>query len=783
MSNSRPLSRILSGLRSSVSRRLFALVVLSLGSGAFVAEYTRVPVTDLSVGNVASRTIRATSSFPFVDWEATLERQRAAEAREQPVFDFDSTQSGKTRNRVSEAFEMARHRLGNQEAEDAGAEALLKSDFLSALNLSLDPTTMGRLVAQGFSKDIEALSSNLISGELGRFIIADRSLLPDTERPIAVVRILQDSRDEIVLDGFSKLVVPDEVRRNIKMAAFDSDDGVMPAEARLAAVAIAQAAVRPNFANNQLLTEERRRDAREQVLDVVIQVQRGTTIVREGEVVTQPQVETLNAMKATRGGASAASLFFAISFFSGLVFLSLYVFASGFIKKFSMRARDVEASAFLGLVVLGLSRLILDLSEPMAAALGSGIPATSMWYLAPIAGGAMLVRILVNSETALVWVTGMSLMGGMMMDQQAIYTIFFMCSGLVAAGGIAHTKERVNVLRAGLMTGLVNAALALLISLLQVQLGEVGYASAAQPLWDMGFAFLAGNLSAIIVLGMVPMFELFGFVTDYKLLELANLNHPLLRQLMLRAPGTYHHSVIVGSLAEGAAESIGCNALLTRVSCYFHDIGKAVKPNYFIENLRDAPNPHDRLQPHQSARIIINHVVDGAALARQYKLPKPIVDGIWTHHGTGVIQYFYAKAVEAAEEGQVVDVDDFRYPGALPNTRETGIIFLADRVEAACRTLPDPTREAISAMIEKLVNSAVTDGQLVECPLTISELYTVIDTFTETLLGIYHHRIEYPGMPVMPPKGDQGLAASIITLDVAAQPADEEVALNPTPEA
>jgi membrane-associated HD superfamily phosphohydrolase len=193
MSNSRPLGRILSGLRSSVSRRLFALVVLSLGSGAFVAEYTRVPVTDLSVGNVATRTIRATSSFPFVDWEATLERQRAAEAREQPVFDFDSTQSGKTRNRVSEAFEMARHRLGNQEAEDAGAEALLKSDFLSALNLSLDPTTMDRLVAQGFSKDIESLASNLISGELGRFIIADRSLLPDIERPIAVVRILQNS--------------------------------------------------------------------------------------------------------------------------------------------------------------------------------------------------------------------------------------------------------------------------------------------------------------------------------------------------------------------------------------------------------------------------------------------------------------------------------------------------------------------------------------------------------------------------------------------------------------
>jgi hypothetical protein len=225
---------------------------------------------------------------------------------------------------------------------------------------------------------------------------------------------------------------------------------------------------------------------------------------------------------------------------------------------------------------------------------------------------------------------------------------------------------------------------------------------------------------------------------------------------------------------------------MTRVSCYFHDIGKAVKPSYFIENLRDAPNPHDRLAPHQSARIIINHVLDGQALAKQYKLPKPIVDAIMMHHGTGVIQYFYAKAVEEAEEGMKVDVDDFRYPGELPSTREAGIIFLADRVEAACRTLKDPTRESIRAMIEKLVNGAVTDSQLVQCPLTISELYTVIDTFTETLLGIYHHRIEYPGMPVLPPKGDTVSKSSIITLDVAGNTGsneDSEVALSPTPEA
>lgn len=791
MSEAHPIVRFFRVLRGDAARRLFALLVLSLGAGAFVTEYTRLPVDDIQVGGVASRSIRAVTSFPFVDWEATLERQRSEESRVQPVFDFDTTLSGRLRGRIGEAFEMSRHRFQSLQASPAGlpskADSLgtIRADFLASLGLSLDPTTLDRVVAQGFSVQMEHLVVKLVSGELGRFIIADRSLLPSGSGPVTVVRILQQNQDEITLDSFSKIVIPEEVRRNIKITAFDLADEMMLTEARVAAVSIAQAAVRPNFSYNQLLTEDRRRASRSQVRDVIIQVQRGTAIIREGEVVSQSQYETLHAMKEARGSYNSLSIFFAISFFAALVFTSLYLFAAGYIKKFSVRPRDVEAIAFLGLVVLGLSRLAVSAAEPLATTIGAGMPASSLWYLAPIAGGAMLVRILVNSETALIWVIAISLMAGLMMDHQAIYTIFFLCSGLVAAGGISHTKERVNVLRAGLLTGLVNAALALLISLLQVEMGEVGYTSAAQPLWDMSIAFLAGNLSAIMVLGMVPMFEQLGFVTDYKLLELTNLNHPLLRQLMLRAPGSYHHSVIVGSLAEAAAESIGCNALMTRVSCYFHDIGKAVKPNYFIENLRDAPNPHDRLQPHQSARIIINHVLDGEALARQYKLPKPIIDGILMHHGTGIIQYFYAKAVEAAGEDMVVDPDDFRYPGELPNTREAGIIFLADRVEAACRTLVDPVRESISGMIEKLVNSAVTDGQLVECSLTISELYTVMDTFTETLLGIYHHRIEYPGMPVMPPKGDQVSKSSVITLDVGAPAGSDEsgVSLNPTPEA
>jgi putative nucleotidyltransferase with HDIG domain len=772
-------------------RRVFALLVTALGTGAFAVEYVRLPIENLKVGDVAERSIRATGTFPFVDWNATLDRQRVAEARVQPVFDFDSTLATRIRSRVEEAFDVARHRLQEVEADgDEASERLtgINRDFLQILDISLDPTTLERLINTRWSSEIESLTNTLVSAELRRYIVADRSLLPNPERPISVVRILQDSKDELELEGFDEIVAPGEVRRSVKISAFDNAPETMSTESRMAAVAIAQASVRTNFSYNQLITEERRRAAREAVPEVVIQVKRGTAIVREGDVISQSQFETLHALKATRGGYGTAGMFLAISCFSALVFLCFYTFAAGYIRKFSTRPKDVEAAAFITVVVMGLGRLIIDASEPLSVASGSGMLSTSIWFLVPVAGGAMLMRILVNSESAMLWSFGTGLMMGLMMDHQVVYSIFFIASGLTAAGGISHTKERVNVLRAGLLTGLVNAVGALLINLLQVQTGEMIGVGTSQPLWDMAFAFMGGNLSAIMVLGMVPMFELFGFVTDYKLLELANLNHPLLRQLMLRAPGTYHHSVIVGSLSEAAAESVGCNALMTRVSCYFHDIGKAVKPNYFIENLRDAPNPHDRLAPHQSARIIINHVLDGAAIARQYKLPKPIIDGIMMHHGTGIIQYFYAKAVEQAEDGMTVDVNDFRYPGELPSTRETGIIFLADRVEAACRTLPDPTREAIRNMIQKLVNSAVTDGQLVKCPLTISELYTVVDTFTNTLLGIYHHRIEYPGMPVLPPKGDTASDKSIITLDVASPLLDEseddkDALLNPIPEA
>lgn len=786
-------SSLLARLRSDTARRVVALLVVSLGTALLVIDYVRMPTREYAVGEVADRDVRATASFQYTDWEQSLERERLAEESVLPVYDYDSNLTTRLQDRISRAFERSRRRYQDEllSAQSAGQEEVdpsLLSEiarvFLAEVELSIDPDDLQYIIDTRWSPRVAQLSLELLKQGMSRYIIADRALLPASSPTLSVVRIFHDSRDEIQLEDYEQIKTPDEIRQLITLYALENAGPDAAATVQRAALAVARAAIRPNFSYNQLITEDRRRNKRDKTSEAVIQVKRGTAIVREGDVVTRQQVEMLRALQEGQQDYGLVGVLLALLSLCGLVYGAIYSFGAGFIRKFSTRPEDIEAIAFLALLIALLARLTVEASGPLASAMGMGVAPSALWYAVPFAGGAMLVRVLVNSETALLWILGTSFMIGMLMDQQVLLAVFFAVSGVTAAGGIAHTRERVNVLRAGVQTGLINAALALLIKLVQVHLGDTPTLteSSTQPLWDVCFAFGGGVLSAFLVLGLVPVFELFGFVTDFKLLELANLNHPLLRQLMLRAPGTYHHSMTVASLSEGAAEAIGAHALRTRVACYFHDIGKALQPQFFIENQQGGPNPHDRLRPRQSARVIINHVVDGAAIAEQHGLPQAVLDAILMHHGTSIIKYFYIKALEEAAPDEVVDDADFRYPGRRPNTREAGIIFLADRVEAACRTIKAPNADSYRGMIQKLINDAVTDGQLEECPLTLKELYTIIDVFTSTLLGIHHHRIEYPLLPGRSAVVEESHApAGIITLEMAnplaekrAQEADAE---------
>ena len=281
----------------------------------------------------------------------------------------------------------------------------------------------------------------------------------------------------------------------------------------------------------------------------------------------------------------------------------------------------------------------------------------------------------------------------------------------------------------------------------------LGAASWTTLPFDVTAAFLGGFGAGIITAGMAPVVEMvFHYTTDITLLELANLDRPILRRLMLEAPGTYHHSVVVGSLVEAAATEIGANPILAKVCGYYHDIGKLRKPLYFVENQTDGRNKHDKLAPSMSALILIAHVKNGVEIAREHKLGQVIMDTIQQHHGTSVISFFYQKALDLQEKlrnskgGEVSPVllEDYRYPGPKPQTKEAGLVLLADAVEAASRTLADPTAARIQGLVQKIINKIFSDGQLDDCELTLKDLHQIAKSFIQILMGIAHQRIEYP---------------------------------------
>jgi hypothetical protein len=309
----------------------------------------------------------------------------------------------------------------------------------------------------------------------------------------------------------------------------------------------------------------------------------------------------------------------------------------------------------------------------------------------------------------------------------------------VAAAAVNQVRQRTSLLYAGALTGLANVVLAVAMSL------YAGSFLSFHTLFSVLMAFSGGILAAIIVAGVAPLIEVaFGYTTDIKLLELANLNHPLLKDLIVQAPGSYHHSIIVGSLVEAGAESIDCNPLLARVMAYYHDIGKIKKPSYFSENQRDGINRHDKLKPSLSASVLRAHVKDGAELARESRLGQPILDAIQQHHGTSLMKFFYQRAREQAESPDLVKEEDFRYSGPKPQTREVALVMLADSVEAAAKSIADPSPARLQGLVQNMINRIFVDGQLDECDLTLQDLHRIARAFNRVLAGIYHHRPDYP---------------------------------------
>ncbi|HOY43125.1 MAG TPA: HDIG domain-containing protein [bacterium] len=493
---------------------------------------------------------------------------------------------------------------------------------------------------------------------------------------------------------------------------------------------MALAFLSPNLIYDQAETQTRMEEAVALVPLAKDQVLAGERIIDGHERITRGHIEKLNsyaAAKTERGegkGLISRLLHGLGQWGNSLFILSILLF-------FLWQGRGEIANApkqllLIALIVLlpaGLTFLVTQLNlSPL---------------LIPVAAGAMIITIFFDVYVGLLYAISVSLLVGAMRGNEfgiAYISIFVSAMAILS---VSRVRTRNWVLRS---MGVVMAAYLLSITVHDL----LNYQSFQEILRDWGLGFINGFISPIIAYALVLLLErTFHLTTDMTLLELSDLNHPLLRQLALQAPGTYHHSLSVGNLAETAAEAIGANALLARVGAYYHDIGKLEKPEYFVENQMRGRNPQEKLTPTMSSLILQNHVRRGAEMAAQYHLPPAVSAFIEEHHGTSLMHYFYQKAVEQKGEGAVPQ-DEFRYPGPRPSIRESAIVMLADAVEATSRTLRDPSYSRIKNIVDQIIDERFKSGELDNSPLTLQDLARISEAFQKTLNARFHRRIPYP---------------------------------------
>jgi putative nucleotidyltransferase with HDIG domain len=455
----------------------------------------------------------------------------------------------------------------------------------------------------------------------------------------------------------------------------------------------------------------------------LVTVQKGTIVLEKGTVVTAQDILTLRALGLTgsRGGWKVWLGIFLIALLEAVVFSRL-------LYRFHKGTKEVTNNMLLALVLLLLGGTVIArllIIPPLSG------------YLIPVAALGMVVSVILNARSALLCVTLASVNVGLLTDFNMRYTLAALLVGALSLYLVSKVTKRAALLATALVSMFLSALTIFALELFsEASVGD----ALRRCLWGFGNGFLVGVLTILLLLFLESVLNI---TTPLRLLELADPAHPLLKKLLQLAPGTYNHSIMMGTLAEGAAEVIGANPNLARVGAYYHDIGKVARPEYFIENQIYVGNPHDHLSPHLSKVAIAAHVRDGERLGRMHGLPKSVVDIVKQHHGTSLLTYFYNKALESSK--QPIPEESYRYEGEKPQSKEAAIIMLADGVEAAVRALERPTRRKIQGVIQEIIKQRVEDGQLDESALTQGDLHRISDAFDLSLVGLLGHRIQYPG--------------------------------------
>jgi len=514
---------------------------------------------------------------------------------------------------------------------------------------------------------------------------------------------------------------PEEIvmAQSIIVTAFNNSN--FSKNVREIGMAIANVEVHPNTIYDKESTDLAIKEAEKDVKPVMIK--KDQIIVSEGEPITSQQKALLDSLGLLDNTNNFEwSLYLSLAALVCLVLLLQWFY----LYKYHIEIfKDIKK-----IIMLNILSIIAIL---MARVLG-----VISLFVIPLACVPMLMAILINDEVSIALNILNCILISVAVNFNYEITILAALNSIVGVMLLKKMQQRNDILYSSIYIAMINL-------MLYLAMGFLLSNSIIEVLKKAGMVYLASLISGVLTIGFLPFFEsFFDIVTTVKLLELSNPNHPLLKRLLLEAPGSYHHSVLVANLSEVAAEVVGANPVLARVASYYHDIGKIKRPYFFKENQLGNDNPHDKITPNLSTLIIISHVKDGLELAKEYKIPKVIQDVIGQHHGTTLVKYFYITMKNASDNADEIKEEDFRYQGPNPESKEAAIIMLSDAVEAAVRSIPNPTKGKIEEMVNNLIKSRLNDGQLDNCDLTLKDLEKIRRAFLKVLSGIYHERIEYP---------------------------------------
>ena len=751
----RPLYWFRPTTRLVVSFLLLSLLTTLL----LVRTHTPTHVEFYKEGEVVRADVIAPADISTEDSQETERRRSAAMAAARPVWSYDPARVQTAVQSFRTAWETARQQY--QALSQAAGGGTTPQQQSAGASSEASPTpapgeapgelrwpgagggeaALRAIAARRFDPGLRESLAALLR-EAGDGYVYDDSYAQNVAPEIRLVNVYTGEQSDLTAAG-SRLVALSAARQALRQRLARLPGWTQPEREALASVLVPL--VGPTVVFNAEATDTARAAAASSVPPAYVALKRNQIVAREGDTVTRQMLSQFAAIRAYSRTERRPQHFVGLLVIVAALYVAAYRFVEYRSTITTLPISRVKSFALVSTAILiqvVLMRAGFVLAESIAEhSLRHPLNDATLWSFAiPFAAGALLVTLLVDSQLALITAVLTAIFAGLLGPGGMLTTCYAMVSSSAAIYTIGRYRERHSVTMAGVFVGAVNAAMALAVLF-----------SAQQPLTyksvllAVGCGALGGLLTASFTALALPVNEsFFGILTDIKLLELSNADLPVLGQLALRAPGTNQHSHAVGQLAEEACRAIGANPLLARIGALYHDIGKVAAPEMFVEN-QTGDNPHDRLRPTQSARIITSHVTYGLKLAKEIGLPKQIADFIPQHHGTRTLHFFYRKAQAHAADGEVVDEKEFRYPGPKPQFKEAAIMMLADSCEAAARSLARPDPENVRVIVAKIVDAIVSDGQLDECDLSLRELTKVRESIIASLVAIYHARIDYPG--------------------------------------